>query len=88
MCIYHALINALTAHVIHINLNMIFYAHVEKTIHIKYYLKHTHTKQLCSILDSAVVAPIARMIAIKVERSRLVFLYFWALFSSALLQKN
>ena len=43
MCIYHALINALNAHMIHINLNTIFYTHVEhsptKTIYIKYYLK-------------------------------------------------
>ena len=35
---YHALINALSAHMIHINLNMIFYIHVEhsptKTIYI------------------------------------------------------
>ena len=40
---YHALINALSAHMIHINLNMIFYTHVEhsptKTIYIKYYKK-------------------------------------------------
>ena len=40
---YHALINALSAHMIHINLNMIFYTHVKhsptKTIYIKYYLK-------------------------------------------------
>ena len=40
MYIYHALINAPSAHMIHINLNMIFYTHVEhsptKTIHIKY----------------------------------------------------
>ena len=39
--IYHALINALSAHMIHINLNMIFYTHVErsptKTIYIKYF---------------------------------------------------
>ena len=43
MYIYHALINALNAHMIHINLNMIFYTHVEhsstKTIYIKYYKK-------------------------------------------------
>ena len=43
MYIYHALINALSAHMIHINLNMIFYTHVEhsdtKTIYIKYYIK-------------------------------------------------
>ena len=55
MYIYHALINALSAHMIHINLNMILYTHVEhsptKTIYIKYYkknnikthYKHTHT---------------------------------------------
>ena len=58
MYIYHALINALSAHMIHINLN-ILYTHVEhsptKTIYIKYYrqinknklkkthYKHTHT---------------------------------------------
>ena len=39
MYIYHALINALRAHMIHINLHMIFYTHVEhsptKTIYIK-----------------------------------------------------
>ena len=39
MYIYHVLINALSAHMIHINLNMIFYTHVEhsptKTIYIK-----------------------------------------------------
>ena len=39
--IHHALINALSVHMIHINLNMIFYTHVEhsptKTIYIKYY---------------------------------------------------
>ena len=39
MYIYHALINALSAHMIHINLNMIFYTHVvhspTKTIYIK-----------------------------------------------------
>ena len=29
MYIYHALIDALSAHMIHINLNMIFYTHVE-----------------------------------------------------------
>ena len=54
MYIYHALINALSAHMICINLNMIFYTHVKhsptKTIYIKHYLKtkkrhykHTHT---------------------------------------------
>ena len=57
MYIYHALINALSPHMIHINLNMIFYTHVEhsptKTVYIKYYTNkqkfyiknapHTHT---------------------------------------------
>ena len=43
MFIYHALINALSTHMIHINLNIIFCTHVEhsptKTIYIKYYTK-------------------------------------------------
>ena len=44
------LINTLNVHMIHINLNTIFYTHVEhsptKTIYIKYYTEkrtHTHT---------------------------------------------
>ena len=63
MYIYHALINALRAHMIHINLNMIFYTHVEhsptETIYIKYYTEkqtntrtthtHTHTHPLCNV---------------------------------------
>ena len=40
MYIYHALINALGAHMIHINLNMIFYTHVKHSP-----TKTTHTKQ-------------------------------------------
>ena len=53
MYIYHALINTLSAHMICINLNMIFYTHVKhsptKTIYIKYLKKlkkgttNTHT---------------------------------------------
>ena len=47
--IYHALINALSAHMIHINLNMIFHTHVEhsptKTIYIKYYTKKAKKKK-------------------------------------------
>ena len=48
MYIYHALINALSAHMTHNNLNMIFYTHVEhsptKTMYIKYYTeKQTNT---------------------------------------------
>ena len=41
MYIYHALTNTLSAHMIHINFNMILYTHVEhsptKTVYIKYY---------------------------------------------------
>ena len=41
MYIYHALINALSAHMTHISLNVIFYTHVEhsptKTVYIKHY---------------------------------------------------
>ena len=48
MYIYHALINALSTHMIHINLNVIFYTHVKhsptKTIYIKYYLKNKKVK--------------------------------------------
>ena len=48
MYIYHALISALSAHMIHINLNMIFYTHVEhsptKTIYIKYTKKEEEKK--------------------------------------------
>ena len=48
MCIDHALVNALSTHVIHVNLNTIFYTYVEhnpiKTIYIRYYMEtHTHT---------------------------------------------
>ena len=47
MYIYHALINTLSTHMIHINLNIMSYTHVEhgltKTIYIKYYMeKQTH----------------------------------------------
>ena len=49
MYIYHALINILSVHMIHINLNTIFYTHIEqsptKTIYTKYYMeKQTHTQ--------------------------------------------
>ena len=48
MYIYYALINALSAHIIHINLNTIFYTYVEdsptKTNYIRHYMEtHTHT---------------------------------------------
>ena len=48
MYIYHALINALSAHMIHINFNTIFYTHVEhsptQTIYVKYDSENTDTK--------------------------------------------
>ena len=48
MYIYHALINALSDHMIHINLNIIFLTHVEhsstKTVYIKYYTKQQQQK--------------------------------------------
>ena len=45
MYIYCVLINALSTHIIHINLNMIFYTHVEHSPikNIKYYNGNTHT---------------------------------------------
>ena len=48
MYIYHAPINALSAHTIHINLNMILYTHAErsptKTVYIRHFMEtHTHT---------------------------------------------
>ena len=50
MYIYHVLINTLSAHMIHINLNLIFYTHAEhsptKTVYIKYHTKNKNKKQL------------------------------------------
>ena len=41
--IYHALIDVLNVHMVHVNLKTIFYTHVEQgptnAIHLKYYLK-------------------------------------------------
>ena len=42
MYTYHALINALSAHMIHVNLNMIFYTHILYT-----YVEHSPTKTIC-----------------------------------------
>ena len=43
MCSYHAFINALSAHMIHTNLNTIFHTHARdsrtKTIYIRHYMK-------------------------------------------------
>ena len=56
MYIYRTLINALSAHMIHINLNMIFYTHVRhspsKTIYIKYYLKINKYKNKIIIIKT------------------------------------
>ena len=56
MYIYHALINALRAHMIYVNLNMIFYTHVEhsptKTIYVRHYT-HTHTHTHTHIRERA-----------------------------------
>ena len=57
---YHALNNALSAHMIHINLNMIFYTHVEhsptKTIYIKYYTEKNRKKTCTSHTHTLTVA--------------------------------
>ena len=49
MYIYHVVIDALSVHMIHINLNTILYIHVEhspaKTIYRKYYMENTHTQK-------------------------------------------
>ena len=54
MYIYHALINALSAHMIHINLNTIFYTHIvqshQNNLHKVLYgnaHRHTHTHTFC-----------------------------------------
>ena len=48
MYIYHALITALSTHMVHINLNTIFYIHVEQSyqnnLHKVLYGKNTHTQ--------------------------------------------
>ena len=49
MYIYHALIKALSAHMIHINLNMIFYTHVSlgktRNIPVKYLFSPNHREK-------------------------------------------
>ena len=46
MYIYHALINVLNAHIIHIDLTTIFYTHLEQSptsaVYLKYYWKRTN----------------------------------------------
>ena len=64
MYIYHALINALSAHMIHINLNMIFYTHVKHSptkttmacIHGKQSYEMTHIRNGKSLLTETCVA--------------------------------
>ena len=59
MYIYHVLINALSAHMIHINLNMIFYARVEhsptETVYIKYYTENKHCTSFKKCLIQSLV---------------------------------
>ena len=64
MYIYHALINALSTHMIHINLNIIFHTHVEhsptKTIYIKYYkikIRTTNTHSTHTLTRLMAFAP-------------------------------
>ena len=63
MYIHHVLINKLGTHMMHINLNTIFYTHVEhnptKTIYIRYYNlymqygnTHTHTMSRMTIAET------------------------------------
>ena len=47
MYIYHVLINALSAHMIHINLNMIFYTHVEHSPTKTIYINYKKYKKIC-----------------------------------------
>ena len=54
MCIYHALINALSAHMTHINLNMIFYTLIEHS--------PTKTTNAVVIISAAVLAALCLMI--------------------------
>ena len=76
MYVYHALINTLSAHILHINLNMIFYTHVKhsptptETIYIKYYIfffkalqtrTHTHTHTHTQWLYSCVCRCVVQM---------------------------
>ena len=59
MYIYRALINALSAHIIHININMIFYTHVEHSpiknnLHKELYVKtHMHTHRSVNEFECA-----------------------------------
>ena len=50
MYIYHVLINALSAHMIlYINLNMIFYTHVEHSLTEAIYIKY-YTEEVLSLI--------------------------------------
>ena len=62
MYIYHALINALSAHMTHSNLNMIFYTHAEhgptKTIYGKYYMAK-QTNRSCTFFCASNLSPLS-----------------------------
>ena len=61
MYIIHALISALSAYMIHINLNMIFYTHAEhsptKTIYIKYYKNKKQQKDSTTNSETRTCTP-------------------------------
>ena len=46
MYIYHALINAMSAHMIHINLKMKFYTHVEYILKSSFVVLYVHRKSM------------------------------------------
>ena len=87
------LISALSAHTIHINLNMIFYTHVEhsltKTVYIlkKYYTKTTTTtkQKATTFLLTLLMQPHFGAVSGLVERSR-CWCVFCLLVSAVLLQ--
>ena len=67
MYMYHALINTMSTHTIHVNLNMISYAHIEhsstQTTHTKHNMErqttppppqHTHTQKQKTTMNSNV----------------------------------
>ena len=82
MYIYHALINTLSAHMIHINLNMIFCTYVEhgptKRTDMKYYTeKQTNTHTTQTLFFSVVTRSV-----IQNEKSSPIFFEYLARFSA------
>ena len=67
MYIYHALINALSARMIHINLNMIFYTHV----------KHSPTKTIYTHIAHAAALNVAYFLGLTTNRHFLIAKLWW-----------